>query len=339
MKADVEISLNTSMREYFDDAVQNFIKSDPSSTPQEIEDYKVVMEGVGGILETEFAEDLNKIPAAVILAGGDLLDLDNVIIPGGTKSIINFLLDKLPSDVIKIGEKVTNIDWSGEIVEVSTKWGKCTANQVIVTVPLGVLKADHKSLFTPNLDAKKVKAINNLEMGCVGTIFLEWDQPWWSRNQVIFMGWTKEERESQKLPEEWHKSVNSFISERNNGADNLLWMGISGDGCRVADTLPDTEVGQTATNLLRQFTGDQSIPPPNRVIRNPWSADPNFRGAYSYPSFNTEVEDFANLVTPLTTAGRPKVFFAGEHTSLDGLSTMQGGRASGLEQAQQILKN
>ena len=63
-----------------------------------------------------------------------------------------------------------------------------TANQVIVTVPLGVLKADHKSLFTPNLDEKKVKAINNMGNGCIGTIFLEWDQPWWSGNQVIFMG-------------------------------------------------------------------------------------------------------------------------------------------------------
>ena len=117
MKADVEISLNTSMREYFDDAVQNFIKSDPSSTPQEIEDYKVVMEGVGGILETEFAEDLNKIPAAVILAGGDLLDLDNVIIPGGTKSIINFLLEKLPSDNIEQTAVNTSTKFNKEVLE------------------------------------------------------------------------------------------------------------------------------------------------------------------------------------------------------------------------------
>ena len=174
------------MREYFDEAVEKLIKSEPSSTPQEIKDFKLVMEGVAGILETEFAEDLDKIPAAVILESGDILDLDNVIIPGGTKSVINHLLEKIPSDVVKIGEKVSNINWSRDIIEVTTKWGKYTANQVIVTVPLGVLKADHKNLFTPNLDEKKVKAINNLAMGCVGTIFLEWDQPWWSGNQVIF---------------------------------------------------------------------------------------------------------------------------------------------------------
>ena len=98
----------------------------------------------------------------------------------------NILFSAESFDVVKIGEKVSNINWSRDIIEVTTKWGKYTANQVIVTVPLGVLKADHKNLFTPNLDEKKVKAINNLAMGCVGTIFLEWDQPWWSGNQVIF---------------------------------------------------------------------------------------------------------------------------------------------------------
>ena len=114
-------------------------------------------------------------------------------------------------------------------------------------------------------------------------------------------------------------------------------MGTSGDGCRVADTLPDTEVGQTATKLLRQFTGDKSIPPPNRVIRNSWSADPNFRGSYSYPGFDTVEEDFANLLTPLPTSGRPKLFFAGEHTYLPASGYMHGARSAGLEQAQKIL--
>ena len=158
-------------------------------------------------------------------------------------------------------------------------------------------------------------------------------------NTIKLLGWSEEEIESQKLPEEWHKSVNSFISEKNTGADNLLWVGISGDGCRVADTLLDTEVSQTATKLLRQFTGDKSIPPPDRVIRNTWSADPNYRGSYSYPGFNTVEEDYKNLLEPLSSTGRPKVFFAGEHTYLIGSGYMHGARSSGLEQAQKILNN
>ena len=61
----------------------------------------LVRQGLAGILETEFAENLNKIPAAAILG-------------------------------------------SGEMVEVTTKRAKYTADQVIATVPLGVLKADHE---------------------------------------------------------------------------------------------------------------------------------------------------------------------------------------------------
>ena len=34
------------MREYFDEAVEKLINSEPSSTPQEIKDFKLVMEGV-----------------------------------------------------------------------------------------------------------------------------------------------------------------------------------------------------------------------------------------------------------------------------------------------------
>ena len=158
-------------------------------------------------------------------------------------------------------------------------------------------------------------------------------------NTITLLGWSEEEIESQKLPEEWHKSVNSFISEKNTGADNILWMGTSGDGCRVADTLSDKEVGQTAIKLLRQFTGDQSIPSPDRVIRSPWSADPNYRGGYSYPAFNTVEEDFANLLTPLPKTGRSKLYLAGEHLYLPETGYMHGARTTGIEQAQKILNN
>ena len=64
LQSEFEMFPNTSMRDYFEE-------SDPSSTPEEINDFKVVMEGLVGILETEFAENLNKIPAAAILGSGE----------------------------------------------------------------------------------------------------------------------------------------------------------------------------------------------------------------------------------------------------------------------------
>ena len=176
------------MRKYFDEVVENIINSTSSFTSQEISDLETAMEGLAGTLETEYSEDIHNLSARVVLQSQDLFDIDNVLIPGGTKSIINKLLNTIPSEVIKLDEKVVNIDWSKEFVAVTTEANKFTAKQVIVTVSLGVLKADHEELFHPNLDEQKIQAINNMGFGNLGKIFLEWDQPWWSGNQVIITG-------------------------------------------------------------------------------------------------------------------------------------------------------
>ena len=122
-----------------------------------------------------------------------------------------------------------------------------------------------------------------------------------------------------------------------NEADNLLWMAVSGEGARVADTLSDTEVMETAAGVLRQFTGNVSIPSPDRIIRHAWFNDSNFRGTYSYQGFETEEDDYEQLLTPIPPTGRPKVFLAGEHTHSVWAGTMQGARSTAIDQARKIL--
>ena len=62
------------------------------------------------------------------------------------------------------------ISGSNEIFEV---------DYVITTVSLGVLKADHESLFEPKLPKRKIEAIQKLGFGLVDKIFLEFDRLWW----------------------------------------------------------------------------------------------------------------------------------------------------------------
>ena len=62
------------------------------------------------------------------------------------------------------------ISGSNEIFEV---------DYVITTVSLGVLKADHESLFEPKLPKRKIEAIQKLGFGLVDKIFLEFEQPFW----------------------------------------------------------------------------------------------------------------------------------------------------------------
>jgi len=47
-----------------------------------------------------------------------------------------------------------------------------TSNHVIIAVPLGVLKSSHREMFVPSLSKEKVEAIEKIEFGRVGKVFL-----------------------------------------------------------------------------------------------------------------------------------------------------------------------
>lgn len=56
--------------------------------------------------------------------------------------------------------EVSKIDWSGDSVNVALPNGtNITADHVIVTVPLGVLKENYTSMFHPPLPSSKVNVI------------------------------------------------------------------------------------------------------------------------------------------------------------------------------------
>lgn len=75
---------------------------------------------------------------------------------------------------------MTNIQWNQNRAMVRCADNSVyTAEYVIFTPSLGVLKAHHDSLFTPRLPDWKVKAIDNLAQGSLEKIFLEFAIPWW----------------------------------------------------------------------------------------------------------------------------------------------------------------
>lgn len=71
------------------------------------------------------------------------------------------------------------------------------AEHVIVTIPLGVLKHDYKTLFVPSLPERKVNAIRSLAFGTVNKVFLRYDDQWWPNDKILFVIWN--EADTQKL--------------------------------------------------------------------------------------------------------------------------------------------
>lgn len=69
-----------------------------------------------------------------------------------------------------------------------------TADHVVVTVSLGVLKKNFSTLFTPELPSEKRTAIERIPMGAVGKIFLEFDEKFWEDEWVgVSLLWKPED--------------------------------------------------------------------------------------------------------------------------------------------------
>lgn len=80
-------------------------------------------------------------------------------------------------DKISLDKKVVNINWSSDKVAVKCEdLSEFSADHVIVTTPLGVLKKLHKSMFTPPLPDAKIKAIGAIGYGAIGKFFIEFKE-------------------------------------------------------------------------------------------------------------------------------------------------------------------
>jgi monoamine oxidase len=75
---------------------------------------------------------------------------------------------------VELDTAVTAIDWSGPLVAVTTARGTLRAGRVIITVPVGVLRAE-MIRFTPALPAATLAAIDGLAMGALTKILLRYE--------------------------------------------------------------------------------------------------------------------------------------------------------------------
>lgn len=95
------------------------------------------------------------------------------------------------------------------LVEVTCEDGSTfSADHIIITVSLGVLKNKHKTLFTPPLPEIKIKAIESMGFGTLGKIFLEFKKPFWPTSVKHWTGynflWARNDIESLRgTDKEW----------------------------------------------------------------------------------------------------------------------------------------
>jgi monoamine oxidase len=117
-------------------------------------------------------------------------DGDQVFLRDGYTAVV----EEVGKDVIKhrhvqLGIEVQNVLWDSGSIFISTNKGQYTANRVVCTIPLGVLKnhmrpetelSGLRPLFTPDLPAEKATATQSLGFGTLDKIFLVYKDPWWT---------------------------------------------------------------------------------------------------------------------------------------------------------------
>lgn len=276
--------------------------------------------------ETDFAASSETIPAQAFIEllpppgeptdPGDL-GAKNTAFPHGYNQLTDHLARGLD---IRLNTVVRRIDYSGDSVDIVTNRGRYEADVVIVTVPIGVLKAGRIE-FSPALPERKQGAIDRMGSGVLNKLYLRFPHVFWERGADV-LGFSRPERGGFAV---WHNM------EKITGQPILMAFS-SGQSAIDIEQLRDREIVALAMERLRGFYGD-GIPEPTDVRITRWHSDPFSLGSYSYFALATELGDRAILAEPV----EDKVLFAGEATIDRAFAQVPGAYMTGLREADRIL--
>ncbi len=260
-----------------------------------------------------------------------------VMITGGYRLLVELMSEPLLDNEVLLGQEVRRISIEqvasaspSAVVETSAG-ARFEGSHVIVTVPLGVLKAGSIT-FDPPLPAAKQDAIQRIGFGHVEKVALTFENAFW--------------RIDSRKPSD-------FFHVPNPVAPHGMFIDVSpvagsGPGDLAAPCLtyicgtataqwvandPDAALEQVLADLESMFPA--TFEPPIATACSTWSASPFSRGCYPYASVDTRPGDFAVLGQP-THSG--SVLFAGDACG-DGtfLGNVEGALVSGESAADAIL--
>jgi monoamine oxidase len=239
------------------------------------------------------------------------------LISGGCSALVQQLAAELE---IVFDTAVDHISHGANGVVVRSGEKSWSADKVIVTVPLGVLKADTIQ-FEPPLPQRKREAITRLGVGSMTKLILHFDWPFWPQNQYVFANMAKDAEGPTTLLNLWktHRKP-------------VLVMLLGGEAGRALETAPRETVAAVARRTLRNVFGTKAMGPAKIEVTN-WQTDPFSRGAYVYVPPGWTSEELDELAAPVG----ERLLFAGEHTLRIHWATMQSGYHSGLREAARII--
>lgn len=210
-------------------------------------------------------------------------------------------------------------------VMVKTKGGETfIADAVLVTVPLGCLKAGNIE-FSPPLPEWKTGSIKNLGFGVLNKVVLEFPDVFWDPEMDYFGA-------AGESPETRGKCFMFWNLQRTCGAPVLTGL-VVGKAAEMGEEEEDDLLVEQALTILRKIFGDKAVKKPLAAVVTHWGKDPFSRGSYSYVAVGASGEDYDRLAKPVDN----RLFFAGEATCREHPDTVGGAIITGLREAVRIV--
>lgn len=244
-----------------------------------------------------------------------------VLPAGGYRSVVEAMADGVD---VRLGVEVTDVEiTSGGVVVRTADGGAEEASQVVVAVPLGVLKRGAPR-FTPSLPADRLAAIERLGFGHFEKVSLRFDEPFWHAAGLSHL---------MLFSPQSGEATTWVIDESDFGAGVALTaMVFASNASRVLGATSDA-AAHWVLEMLAQANGG-ACPAPTAVAVSSWGTDPYSGGSYTHIPPGADPADVDALGEPI--GGR--LLFAGEHTQSARLAYVDGAMVSGIREAKRLLK-
>lgn len=274
-----------------------------------------MMHLINTTIEHEFSGSVHKL-SYENLDDSEAYDGEDVIFPDGYDQLTDYLATGLD---IKLNQIVQQISYDDISVSVETNHGIYSAEKIIITLPIGVLKKGEIQ-FIPELPDAKEKAIGAIGSGLLNKAFIQFPYIFWDKDQDI-INWVSEE----------HGRWNEWLNIAHYTGDPILLGFNAADYAEQLESKTDDQIISDAMEVLKTIYGS-NIPDPNHWQITRWKSDPFAQGSYSFNAVGSSVESRNELAK--TVAGR--LLFAGEATSEDYPATVHGAYLSGIKAASDI---
>lgn len=247
---------------------------------------------------------------------------DEVIFPNGYAEVIQKIAEGID---IRCNISIKKIIQQEEYIEIfDDKGNSYVASKIVVTVPLGVLKAQDIQ-FVPPLSDQYKNAIHMMGFGSFNKVFFQLNEPLdftqlYSSNTNYFF---------------WSGGYCFNILDLSKIYKKPTYLILFGGKQSIfLDSSTDEDVWKFIKIHLQSYSCSLEHEP-NKLLITRWGADIFSYGAFSFPALNHTSALTRILNNPIEN----RIFFSGEHCSLTYAGTVHGAYIHGKEVATRILES